>query len=196
MNDSTPIILHTDRFELRTMNRSDPPEAFMRWAMDPEIMAPMNLPPRALSSAQVADYWGGFDNINRYFLGIIERSSQNQVGFWMVEANLLHKTATWHLAIDRSKWGEDVSVETGIPLLDWLFGERDIDKVISLTLATNDKVIHRMKMGGWHLEGVLRAELRSLTGGGRLDQLRFSLLREEWPDARANLIAAWKRSAI
>jgi RimJ/RimL family protein N-acetyltransferase len=194
MNTSVPIVLRTERFDLRTMNRSDSPEAFMRWAMDPEMMAPMNLPPRSLTSVQVGDYWGGFDNTSRYFFGIFERATQQQVGFWVVEVNDLHKTSTWHMAVDRNNWGEDVAVETGIMLLDWMFGEIGIEKAISMTLTTNEKVIHRMRMGGWQFEGVLRQEVRSLTGEGRLDQMRFSLLREEWPAARTRLIAAWEKS--
>lgn len=190
MANEQHVIIQTQRFYLKTVSQSDSSAAFRRWTGDTELMGPMNLPPRVLTDAQVRNYFGSFDNLDRFFFMIVEKASDSPIGFWTVEATI-HNTATWNIAVDRDNWGDYVAVETGIPLLDYLFDIRGIKKMVTLTLASNAKVIHRMKMGSWRQEGYLVKELASPSGGDRLDQLRFALLAEEWPAAREKLISIW-----
>jgi RimJ/RimL family protein N-acetyltransferase len=191
MTTASPIVLKTKRFEMRTLGSADSSEAFRRWASDADLMEPMNLPARSLTADQVRNYFGTFDNIDRFFFGIFDRATGTSVGFWMIEANSVHQTATWNIAIDQANWGEDVAVETGIPLLDYLFDVRGIRKMITLTLPTNEKVISRMKLGSWRQEGYFVRELQSLNGPERLDQVRFALLSDEWPAARKRVLELW-----
>lgn len=192
MSAGAPVRLVTPRYELRTRTGADPTDAFRRWAADAAMMNPMNLPARSLTAEQVAAYWAGFDNRERFFFGIADLATGREVGFWTVEGNLIHGSAAVHHAVDPGWWRQDVAVETGVALIDWLFEVQRFEKLTGGTLPANAKVVHFLKLGGWQEEGYLRQELRSMVGPGRLDQLKFGLLPEEWRAAKAGLLARAK----
>jgi RimJ/RimL family protein N-acetyltransferase len=195
MTDIKPIVLTTPRFRLRTIDSGDSSHDFRAWTQDADLMAPMNLPVRSLTDKQVKSYFGSFDNIDRFFFLVEELETGAAIGFWTIEVNRIHRTATWNIAVSQQNWGEDVAVETGMPLLDYLFGQCGIEKMVTLTLTSNAKVIHRMEMGSWKLEGRFVKELSSPDGSQRLDQFRFALLATDWPAARGRLIKLWSRAA-
>lgn len=154
-------------------------------------MGPLNLPARHLTPEQIAQYWAGFDNQNRYFFGIFDAAGQ-QAGFYEVECHPIHANATVSIGIDPAYRGTAVVMETTIALLDWLFGPRGIAKVVVLTLPGNRHVLGFMHLAGFRDEGVLRQEIRALASpnpDARLDQLRLGLLPADWKQGRENFRA-------
>lgn len=185
MQQASPVTLETARFTLRTLSSDDPTGPFRKWAGDPEIMTPLNLPTRQLSDEQVRAYFAGFDNVRKYLFGIFSKGDQTQLGFWIVEVNSVHATANWHLAIgERRYWGLAAPLELGIALLDWLFDERGVEKLSATVPANNRRVRRLYEAVGWPLEGVLKGELRSMSGDGRIDECRFGLCKADWPVVR------------
>lgn len=185
MTQAVPVRLETQRYVLRTLSQEDSPTAFRKWARDPAIMEPLNLPARELSDDQVRAYFGGFDNRRKYLFGIFSKAEDRQIGFWIVEVNPVHATANWHLAIgERSHWGRGAPLEIGIALLDWLFGERGVEKLSAPVPANNRRVRSLYEGVGWPLEAVLKGELKAVSGPGRIDECRYGLLREDWPNVR------------
>jgi RimJ/RimL family protein N-acetyltransferase len=63
--------------------------------------------------------------------------------------------------------------------LDWLFGERGIERVEITTTTDNEPVQALAASLGFTREGLLRR--RNLERGRRVDLVLFGLLREEWP---------------
>jgi hypothetical protein len=66
----------TARFALRALSARDDTAPFRRWARDPRIMGPLNLPARHLTAEQIAAYWAGFDNQTRFFIGIFDAANK------------------------------------------------------------------------------------------------------------------------
>ena len=147
----------TARFALRALGARDDTAPFQRWARDARIMGPLNLPARHLTHEQIAQYWAGFDNQTRFFIGIFD-AADKPVGFWEVECDAVHAKATISLGIDPDYRGVAVVQETAIALFDWLFG-RGIEKIVALTLPVNRPVLAIMRQGGFRDEGVLRQEI-------------------------------------
>ena len=185
MTEASPVQLETSRYVVRTLSREDSPEPFQKWARDPAIMEPLNLPARELGAEQVRAYFASFDNRRKYLFGIFSKAEDRQIGFWIVEVNPVHATANWHLAIgERSHWGRAAPLEIGIALIDWLFGERGVEK-LSATVPANNRRVRSLYEGvGWPLEAVLKGELKAASGKGRIDECRYGLLRETWPSVR------------
>lgn len=110
-------------------------------------------------------------------------------GFWQIECEDVHAVATGQLAVDQAYRGASVVLETGVAICDWLFGARKMEKLVILTLPTNRHVVSLLKRFGFHEEGYLRQEVRSLAGSGRLDQIRFGMLPQDWSAVRDDVIA-------
>ncbi|MEX0922128.1 MAG: GNAT family protein [Rhodovibrionaceae bacterium] len=196
MQKASPLRLETPRFVLRTLGAEDPPEPFQKWAADPAIMAPLNLPTRELTAEQVRAYFASFDGRRKFLFGLFSRTSGQQFGFWIVEVNALHATGNWHLAIgERDYWGRGAPLEIGIALLDWLFETQGLEKLSATVPANNPRVRRFYEAVGWPLEGVLRGELKAMNGEGRIDECRYGLLRADWPEVRRRALGHLPQAA-
>jgi RimJ/RimL family protein N-acetyltransferase len=154
----------------------------------------MNLPARSLTAQQVCDFWAGFDNVNRFFFQITDAAGM-ALGFWQVECDPLHESATFQLALDPACHGAGCATETAVALPDWLFGVRKVAKLIVMTLPDNAAMQALLARLGFVREGLMHQEIKNLTGEGRLDQLRFGLLPSGWQAARASVITHLNRRA-
>jgi RimJ/RimL family protein N-acetyltransferase len=159
---------------------------------DKRLMHPMNVAVRDITPQQVAAFWASFDNQFRYFFGIFD-AENNPVGFWQIECEDVHAVATGQLAVDPAYRGASVVLDTGVAICDWLFGARKMEKLVIVTLPTNRHVLSLLKRFGFQQEGYLRQEVRSLAGPGRLDQIRFGMLPQDWQSARTPLLAFTKK---
>ena len=181
-----PVVLQTARFELRSMKPSDASERWLGWARDPEVMAPINSPVRQMTRDDLAGYIAGSDNINRYLIGVFDKTSRVQIGFFMIEVDSAHRVATFNVIIgEKAWWGKGVVNEARAALLDHFFDERRIEKACGQPLARNFPAVFNYKAQGWRHEGTLRGQRLSVSDGSRLDQYQFGLLRSEWRASRA-----------
>jgi RimJ/RimL family protein N-acetyltransferase len=189
------VNITTERFLLRSITRDDDLEPLRQWVANPKVMTALNLPARELSEGEARAYVGAFDAQTRFLIGVFPRPRPAQlIGFYIVEVNLHHRTATWHMAIgDRSFPSPDVTLEASPALLEWLFGSVGIEKMIGTCTPHNRVILQRYRSTGWRQEGVLKEELRSMTGPGRLDQVRFGLLKAEWPAVRSRFAEILRR---
>ena len=177
--------LETARFCLRPLTAADDTAAFRRWMADTAIVHPMNLPPRDLSPAQVAQYWASRDNRHNFFFGIFSRDGK-AAGFYEVEYEPLHAKASFTIGIDAGFRRQAIVEETATALFDWLFGPMATQKIVALTLPANQGFRAIMRDGGFIEEAVLKDEVRSLIGEGRLDQIRIGLTPAQWKSGRQN----------
>jgi len=180
-----PVLLKTDRFELRSATPADATDRWLSWAKDPAVIGPLNMPARAMRREELAGHIASVDNYTRYLVGIFDRTSGIQIGFFMIDVDLLHRCATFNVAIgDKNWWGKGVVNEARAALLDHFFETRGIEKACGMPLARNFPALLNYKTQGWRHEGTLRGQCLSLTDGSRLDQYQFGLLRKEWRKRR------------
>jgi RimJ/RimL family protein N-acetyltransferase len=180
-----PVLLNTPRFALRSLKPSDGSERWMSWLKDPEVMGPLNAPPRAWTSQELRAHIAAADNTQRYLIGIFDAASQMQIGFFMVDVDLFQRRATFNVVIgEKSWWGKGVVNEARAALLDEFFQHRGIDKAVGMPLTRNFPAVFNYKAQGWRHEGTLRGHCVAVAGGARLDQYQFGLSKEEWAAAR------------
>lgn len=176
-----PVELATARFIVRSLTPADASDRWSDWSADPEVMGPLNVPARRMSKEEIARYVARFDNDTGFLVGVFARVMLLHVGFFMIEVNRIHATANFNLVIgDKQYWGKGVVNEVRAALLDEFFDRRGIEKAHGQPLARNFPAVFNYKAQGWRLEGVLKGHCKSLTGGERLDQYQFGMLREEW----------------
>ncbi len=176
-----PVRLTTERFLLRSLEPGDATERFAAWLADPEVMKPLNKPSSQLTVQQLQGIILACDGINTFQIGIFERRSKTHIGNFYVYLDNVHQLATFDVLIgDTGFWGSKVVNECRAALLDHFFRVRGVEKVIGRPLARNFSSVFNYKTQGWHLEGILKSHWKSFYGEGRLDQYKFSMLKDDW----------------
>lgn len=185
-----PLQITTERFELRSLTAADITPHWIAWLNDPEILAPLNTPPRNHTVESLASQLTGYDNWEHYHIGIFVSETKQHIGIH--EMNLNRKQGLLQTNVllgDKAWWGKDVVLETRAALLDYFFFEQNIEKAYGMPLARNFPMIFNYKVQGWTLDKILRDNLVSLTTGEKLDQYRFVMLRDDWAKLRGPQIA-------
>ena len=180
-----PVLIETERFNLRSLKPIDASERWLGWLKDPEVVHPTNAPVRHLSREQLARYIAGFDNNHNYLIGIFDKISRIQIGFFYIDVDTAHDTATFNVIIgEKSWWGKSVVNEVRAALLDYFFDRLGMAKICGGPLSRNFPAIFNYKAQGWIYEGTLQGQFKSVVDGSRLDQLRFRLFADEWRTIR------------
>jgi RimJ/RimL family protein N-acetyltransferase len=107
----------------------------------------------------------------------------------LVEAHLANQSI--HLGstlYGRRWWGTAVNAEAKLLLLSHCFDDCGYGRVKIQTDAVNGRSLAAIERLGARREGVLRRDVRRDDGTFR-DTVVFSVLAEEWPAVKANLIA-------
>ncbi|MBP0484415.1 GNAT family N-acetyltransferase [Sagittula salina] len=179
---ATRFALDTTHLVLRSMDASDAGGPYRDMFADPAIMNAMNLPARRLTEAELAGYIAGFDGRTRVLLGAWERGTGTFCGFWTVTIDQAQGSATLDMALDRGHPRCGLfALESTLAVSDWLY-RSGIEKAVAHVLVENRRAARLFHAIGMTLEGTLRGELRDRRGGnGRVDLLRFGLLRSEFP---------------
>ena len=176
-----PIEIETERFRLRSLKPIDASERWLGWIEDPEVVQPTNAPVRHMTRQELARYIGDHDNHTRYLIGVFDKESSIHIGFYFIDVDRAHDTATFNMVIgEKAFWGKGVVNETRAALLDYFFDKLGMGKVCGGPLSRNFPMIFNYKAQGWIYEGTLRGHFKSVIDGSRLDQLRFRFLAHEW----------------
>lgn len=174
------VRLETARFVLRSVTREDVDEAFLSWMADPEVMLGLNMPPQRPTRLQMVHYALSHDNHTRFML-IIEPRNAAAIGFFTVTLVPVHGVAETAVVVgDRRWWGKDVVIEARSAILNFVFDELGAEKVMGRPHGRNVASIFNYRALGFTCEAVLRQQMRAVGEGGRLDQLVFGLMRDEW----------------
>ena len=176
-----PVDISSARFRLRSLERTDASARWSAWASDPDVMGPLNLVPTPLSVPGMQQYIAEHDNESAYLVGIFLRSTGAHIGLYNIDCDLMHMVANFSLMFgDKAHWGHGVVNETRAALLDHFFDYRKMEKATGTPNARNFSAILNYKAQGWKLEGILRQQVKSVTGSHRLDQLQFGMLPADW----------------
>ena len=127
LSTGKPVLLQTERFELRSMRPIDASDRWVGWARDPEVMGPLNSPVVQMSRDELSKFLATSDNVNRI-----------QVGFFMVDVDNGHHLATFNVVIgEKEWWGKGVINEARAALLDHFFEQVGVEKACGQPLARN-----------------------------------------------------------
>lgn len=182
------VSLETERFLLNSIEREDADESFAEWMADPDVMIGLNLPRRRLSRAELVAFAMSHDNKHRFCLVIRARDENKTIGFYTATIDPGNLTAETAVVIgDKDYWGRDAVRETRPVLLDFLFDDLKMYKVIGRPHSRNFASIYNYKILGFKCEAILREQMLSLDGDKRLDQLIFGMLRREWYERKERL---------
>ncbi|MEX2210423.1 MAG: GNAT family protein [Gaiellaceae bacterium] len=92
-----------------------------------------------------------------------------------------------HTWLARSHWGKGANVEAKLLMLDHAFGELGMRRVEFKTDALNERSRRALKALPAQFEGIHRNHML-VRDGERRDSAWYSVLDDEWPSVRANLI--------
>jgi RimJ/RimL family protein N-acetyltransferase len=182
-----PMRLETRRYLLRTVTPADANARWLGWAADPDVMTPLNVATRQMTLTDLQRYIATFDQVARCLIGVVDKASGQQIGFYEIDFDMTHRLATFNVVIgDKAHWGERVVNETRAALLDHVFTRRSVEKAVGRPIARNFPAIFNYRAQGWRLEGILKAHRRIFDGSGRIDQFEFGLTRDDWRILRSD----------
>jgi RimJ/RimL family protein N-acetyltransferase len=86
-------------------------------------------------------------------------------------------------AISRAHWGKGVAPEAALAVIEWAFKTFALAKVWASTDAEHARSRRVLEKLGMRHEGTLRSHHLG-RAGGRVDEVMYGLLREEWEEQR------------
>lgn len=197
---SARFSFETQHLLIRSMTAADATGAYREMFANPAIMNAMNLPARQLSTAELAAYIEGFDGRSRVLLGVWARAGGAFCGWWSVTIDSVQRTATLDMALDRRHPRCGLfALDSTLAVSDWLY-RSGVEKAVAHVLVENRRAARLFHAIGMTLEGTLRGELRDMRGtdgrgiAGRVDLLRFGLLRADFPLLEARIARLMARA--
>ncbi|HEY4254062.1 MAG TPA: GNAT family N-acetyltransferase [Roseomonas sp.] len=173
-----PVMLTAGRYHLRNLTAADATPRFLAWLNSQEMLRGLNLTALNFTLEQLQGFLTGFDNLHGYLIGIFDSESDLLVGFYNIEVNLTHKVALISTGIGEKGFeGKGALWATNDVLLDYLYLERDIDKVSARILARNHRMLFNFKSSpSFYFEARLKDECLA-PNGDRVDILVFAALK-------------------
>ena len=172
--------IETERLILRRFAVDDADAMYRNWASDPAVTRYLTWQPhasvedtRALLSDWVTHYADG-----GYFEWVIERKGVGPIGSIGV-VSLCEETLVAELGycIGRPWWGQGLMAEAVKVVVDFLFDEVGVKRVIAKHDVENPRSGCVMAKAGMHLEGVIRRGGRN--NRGIIDVVKYAVTRED-----------------
>ena len=177
----TPVHLTTDRFIIRSTTPKDITPKFLKWQNDRELRIGQNQRGPKMDRVKMLNVLSKNDNARRFLLLITTRLGNAPIGFFAANVAPTDKVAETTVVIgDRNWWGKGVVTEARARLVDFLFDEVGLNKVMGRPHARNLPSIFNYRAQGFKCEGILRQQMTSIVDGESIDQMVFSMLRDEW----------------
>lgn len=171
------VAVDTKRFHLRTLQPSDASRDYLEWIADPEIMTPLNMPPRKLTMDELRAYIASFDNKSRHLIGMFDKGTGTHFGVLMFEVSEMHGLGKMAFLIGHADFKRVGAFrETAAGAIAHMFEARGLEKVTVYVMKGNEPSMKALEAIGFSNEGTLRGQVKSLLGDGRLDQYHYGLL--------------------
>ena len=174
---------------LRTLQADDASERWAGWMADPRNMRLLNLPPRAMTRADIAAYIGQFDQRSSLLIGIFEQQTRDHIGFFRVDISPASSRCLCFMFIGEEKYrSRRVTGALAVPFQDFIFETLGISTMLGTVLARNRPMIFHMLKYGWVLDRTIERHVKSQADDSMLDLSFLSLSREAW--------RAWKQAKL
>ena len=97
----------------------------------------------------------------------------------MTDINQLNRTCVSHILIgDKSYWGQGYAKEALMLALDYMFNERNMNRVQAIVLESNVASLKMHQKCGYQIDGLLRQSVYK--NGKYQNQYVLSLLKEDY----------------
>lgn len=173
--------------ESRIYLRALEPEDYktsIKWRKDDEIWGMVGSPKYFVSEAYEKKWVEDtIFNSRDIKLAVCEVGSNNYIGnVYATDIDQTNRSCTTGILIgNHDYWGHGYASETYHLLLDYLFNERNINRVQAYVLESNVASIKMHQKVGFVIEGTLRKSVYK--NGKYQDQVLLSILREEYCEA-------------
>lgn len=171
--------------------RAEHASALLAAADSEEVFAWLPYPrPADLEGARawIADALADRDADRRLPFAVLDAEDRSVIGstsYWDFDAHNANVEigSTW---LRRAAWGTRRNAETKLLLMTHAFETLGLERVAFRTDIRNDRSQRAIERFGAVKEGVHRHEMRRRDGSWR-DSVHYSILRTEWPTAKARL---------
>ena len=169
------------KFFLRTLTREDATDRWASWMSDPGNLRLLNSAPQVMTRGDIATYIGQFDQRSHLLLGIFEKESGLQIGFFRIDIDPVMNRCLGFMMIGEQKYRHwSVAQALRIPFQDLIFETLGLNTMLGTALASNRPMIRYLLKSGWTLEKTAARHVKSQTDGTMLDLCFLSLTREAW----------------
>ena len=181
--DHGRVVLRTGRLILRPFNTGDVDDA-LAYASDPEWARHLPDWPQPYTRLDAEKYvsrqqkltpWDTTPMFAIEFEGTV-------VGWIKFNLEWKDQRASMAYALGRDYWGKGLVPEAANAMLDWGFGELGLAKIYAGAESLNTNSQRVMEKVGMTREAFLRKH--SIGREGRVDQVQYGILREEWEARR------------
>ena len=177
LTEPADIRLETPNYIMRSMVPDDAVDHVRAWLADPDIARLLNAPAQSVPEEQFRKYIESHDRIDSHIVGIFDRQTGEQLGFWAFYIDWSNKEFLVNTLIPGSPRGEEaISVETQRVLAPLVFDEFDLELLRCNVLSVNEKVRTRLAGNSFQPEHVSSA--RGVAGAPDVEVLHYSLPRE------------------
>ncbi len=173
--------LGTQRFLLKSIGPLEALRVTDKWRTDPEFLLSTtrsSKPPsilRWIRSGPIPN------NSYRFTWSIIPKGTDIPIGVHVVRLGGGHQAASMTIVIhDREWWGKGVVVEVRAKILNHVFANSSIDRIIGSVNGRNIPSIFNYKRLGFDTVGTLRRQNCDPVTGELIDVVMFELLKEKW----------------
>lgn len=174
-----PVQLETARYRLRSLVPDAVGPRYLGWLRDPEVIRYLNARFHPADAESVAAFVASHDDDRAFLLGIFDRADDSHVGNFRVLRSPEHRRAELGVMIgERAHWGRGVVQEVRAAVLDFLFEEAAVEKVIGSVYAANAAAIFNYQAQGFRTDGVQRDHV--VLGEGRCDLIHFAMFAADW----------------
>jgi len=180
-------LLTGSRITLRELRLSDTPSLFALLTSG-EVTRFISPPPTTLDGFERFVAWTHRQREagQNVCFAVVPFGCDTAVGLFQVRAlDLQFDTAEWGFALGREYWGTGMFVEGARLVLDFAFLVIGAHRVEARAAMRNGRGNGALRKIGASQEGVLRASF--LRNGEYLDQMLWSILYDDWRDARLGL---------
>ena len=173
----------------------------------------MRLRPLTMDDAALVLAWRNAEHVSHYMFDNEEISLETHLAwldrvlqspthrYWIIEHNdvdlgvanladidVKNRRCAWAFYLGEPDAPGPVAVAVELEIMGIVFGEMELDKLISEVLAFNERVIDMHERAGFVREGVLREHIRR--SDGVHDVVVLSMLRREWQERHET---RWRR---
>jgi [ribosomal protein S5]-alanine N-acetyltransferase len=177
---------------LRELELSDAPSLFAMLTPE-EVSRFISPPPTTVEGFEQFISWACAERAaGRYAcFAVVPHGAQSAVGLFQIrQLEPGFATAEWGFAIGSSFWGTGVFVEGGELVVNFAIETLGVTRLEARAAVANGRGNGALRKLGAVQEGVLRRSF--LKNGQFLDQMLWSILSEEWRQAKA----VWGRGLI
>ena len=177
--------LRGEKVTLREVRGSDAP-ALLAMLTSEEVAEFVSPLPRTVAGFEqfIADSHHERTRGNSFCFGVVPEGYEDAMGLFQVrQLEPEFGSAEWGFAIGSPFWGRGVFVEGAKLVIDFTFGVVGVHRLEARSISSNARGNAALRKIGAMQEGILR---RSFQRNGRFfDQILWSILKDEWRQARA-----------